>query len=179
MIIAFIVIMFFLTMIIMLCQEIKPIRQAKKKYGRKEFLFLKKYKFAGGLNLPQNIECTIIFLRSRFVFLVGNQEISLPLEKVFDVSVKNIEEIRTEYSSNLDNMALGYVLAGSIGAIIGGMPSERRVKSNTQYLIFSYRDNGQIKYILFDVTKDITVGPYKFESKFKKLKSKEDIKINL
>ena len=182
-----IILMFPLMVFIMVWQKIKPIRQAKKKYGRKEVISAYKFKYASGLNLPENIECTVVLLKSRIIISASGQEFNLSREKIFDVSVKTIEEIRTEYSSDMNSMALGYVLAGTVGAIVGGMPSERRVKSQTKYLIISYFSGETIKYILFDVTKDdIVDGSIGFltkyersEKKLKKLTPKENVRIEL
>lgn len=156
---------------------IPPIIRAKKKYGKTEFLFLNKFKFTGGLELPQNVMCRIICLKSRIVMLANGQEFNLPTEKLIDVSVMTNTEIQKQYVSSAGGAVAGALLLGPVGAILGGSASKRSVRTNTKYLIFTYRDGEQSKYILFDVTKKVSAAK-KFEKRFKYLK-KTTTKIDL
>lgn len=152
--------------------------EAIRKYGRKEFRFVGKFRFAGGLELPQNVVCKVVCLVNRITILSSGQEFSLPIEKIIDVSVMTNQQIQKQYVSSIGGAIAGGLLLGPLGAIIGGSASQKRIKTNTKYLIFTYRDNEQTKYILFDVTKK----PYdanRFKMRFRRLSGKESVKIDL
>lgn len=157
---------------------VPPVLKARKKYGKSEFLFQDKFKFAGGLNLPQNVTCSVICLMSRVVFVSSGQEFSLPTEKLVNVSIQTATQIQKQYVSSVGGAVAGALLLGPLGAVIGGAANKRSIKLNTKYLIFTYRDSEEIKYVLLDVTQRLP-GARKFEREFKNLRKNDSIKTEL
>lgn len=146
-----------------------------KAYGRKEFQFTGKYPLVGGLDLPANMVCSVVCLKSGVVFLANQQEFFLAAEKLVDVSIVSRTQLQNQYVSGFG------AAAGTmpfIPAALGGMAGRRTVRSNSIFLIFTYRGQDEIKYISFDVT-----GKYRdarrFETRFKSLKNKSRIRFEL
>ena len=69
------------------------------------------------------------------------------------------------------------MLLGPVGAMIGGRAKEKTSKIIHSYLIFTFMDNGEIKYIAFNCTGDMNV--YKFVKEFNSKNHKKKTTINL
>lgn len=155
-----------------------PRAKAKKKYGKDEFLFFEKFPFFSGLNLPQNVMCNVVCLKSRIVIEANGQEFSLPAEKIIDVSVMTHKEIQKQYVSSIGGAVAGAVLLGPLGAVLGGSATKKQIATKNKYLIFTYKSQKETRYILFDVTRKAT-NANKFKKTFKDLKKNENVKIEL
>lgn len=157
-----------------------PVIKARKKYGKKEFLFLGVFTFTGGLNLPPSVKCKVHCLRSRVVIEANGQEFSLPVEKIVDVSVMSTTEIQKQYVSNVGGAIAGGMLLGPLGAILGGGVRQMAIRKRSKFLIFTYMDTDidETKYIAFDVTKKMSQAQ-KFKNKFRSLKRYENVQIDL
>lgn len=169
----------YIPLLIVICLVIfVPRAKAKKKYGKDEFLFFEKFPHSSGLNLPQNVMCNVFCLRSRIVIEANGQEFSLPAEKIIDVSVMTNKEIHKQYVSSVGGAVAGAMLLGPLGAALGGSATKKRIKEKSKYLIFTYKNKEDMKYILFDVTKK-TSNANKFKNKFRDLKKNNKVKIEL
>lgn len=155
-----------------------PIVRGAMKYGRKEFLFSAKLPFSGGLNLPSGVKCLVSCLKSRVVFSANGQEFSLPSDRLVDVSVMKTSDIQKQYVSSIGGAVAGALLLGPIGAVLGGAATQRSIKTNKRYLIFSYKDGAEIKYILFDASKKASQAK-RFVKNFRALKKNDAIKVDL
>lgn len=160
---------------------LKPTLDAKKKYGKDEFRFFGKFKFIGGINLPQNVQCKVFCLRSRVIFESSGQEFSLATSKIIDVSIMTNSQIQKQYVSSIGGAVAGAVLLGPIGAIIGGSASKRTITNKTKYLIFTYKESTNstdAKYIVLDVNGKVS-NANKFKKEFSHLKKADSVKIEL
>ena len=157
---------------------VTPVTQAKKKYGKNEFLFQEKFPFAGGLNLPEGVKCSVVCLRSGIAVSAMGQEFRLASDKIVSVSVMTRTQMQQQYVSSAGGAVAGALLLGPIGAILGGSASKRTIKSNTKYLIFAYQSDDEIKYILFDATRKPS-SANRFKNRFKGQTTKDGIKVDL
>lgn len=71
----------------------------------------------------------------------------------------------------------GAMLFGPIGAMIGGRTKEKVSRTIHSYLIFTYTNNNEIKYIAFDCTGNRNV--HKFIKEFNLNNHKKKTTINL
>ncbi len=155
-----------------------PAIRARKKYGKDEFLFWGRFPFIGGLNLPEGAPCMAIALRSRVVFTAFGQEYSLPADKIISASVMTKRQIQRQYVSSAGGAVAGAMLLGPVGALIGGAAGQRSIRSSTKYLIFTYQDGEEIKYIVFDATGKGSLAN-RFKRRYKERRQMETVKIDL
>lgn len=125
------------------------------------------FKHINGLNILENAQCEVLLYPDRYEFKSGTLKFNLSKSKVIDVTVKTDREIQQQYVSSIGGAVAGGVLFGPLGAIIGGRAKKKAIKTYSSYLIITYKDNGNIKYIGFDVT-NAPFKAKKFESEFKK-----------
>ena len=71
----------------------------------------------------------------------------------------------------------GAMLFGPVGAMIGGRTKEKTSKTIHSYLIFTFTDNDEIKYIAFNCTGNINAS--KFVKEFNSNNQKKKTTINL
>ena len=155
-----------------------PAARARKQYGKDEFLFLGKFPFVGGLNLPEGAPCMAIALRSRVVFTALGQEYSLPADRIISASVMTKRQMQRQYVSNAGGALAGAMLLGPVGALIGGYAGRRSISSSAKYLIFTYQDGEEIKYIVFDATGKGSQAN-RFKRRYKERRRMETVKIDL
>lgn len=110
------------------------------------------FKHFNGLNLPENTLCTILLYNDKYEFKANGISFNLPLVKITDVCCKTDVDIQKQYVSSVGGAVGGAVLFGPIGAMIGGRAKQKKVKKVSTYLIITYMDNNDVKYIGFDAT---------------------------
>lgn len=138
-----------------------------------------KLKLVGGLgNLPQGSVCKTRYNTNRIIFTANGQEFTLETTKLIDVSVMTQTDIQKQYVSSAGGAIAGALLLGPLGAIIGGSPSKKSIKSKQKYLVFSYRSNDETNYIVFDITKDTAAGN-RIKATYNFLKKNEKVKVEL
>lgn len=125
------------------------------------------FKHVNGLGFAENTPCDVISYPTFYEFKAGAVNYNLSKEKVIDVTVKTDREIQQQYVSSIGGAVAGGVLFGPLGAIIGGRAKKKSIKTYSSYLIITYKDGENIKYIGFDVT-NAPFKAKKFESEFKK-----------
>lgn len=161
--------------------ENEKVLNSKKKAsrdGNEKALIAKNIKFVAGLNLPQGVLCDVSCFSTEISISVNRQEFVLSANKLIDVSIMTNTEIQKQYVSSVGGAVAGAILLGPIGAVLGGSASKKSIKTNTKYLIFTYEDGSDQKYIAFDATDKISSAK-KIESKFWYLKNNESVKIEL
>ena len=176
--IAIIFLEFLVVLLVLSLIYVIPVVKGVRKYGRNDFLFSANFPFSGGLNLPSGAKCLVSCLKSRVVFSANGQEFNLPSDRIIDVSVMKTSDIQKQYVSSVGGAVAGALLLGPIGAVLGGAATQRSIKTNKKYLIFSYKDSEDIKYILFDVSSKSSQAN-KFVKKFRSLRKNEAIKVEL
>lgn len=125
------------------------------------------FRHVNGLGFAENTPCEVVSYPTFYEFKAGAVNYNLSKSKVIDVTVKTDREIQQQYVSSIGGAVAGGVLFGPLGAIIGGRAKKKAIKTYSSYLIITYKDNGNIKYIGFDVT-NAPFKAKKFESEFKK-----------
>lgn len=153
------------------------LKEAKKKQNKRELSG--RLQLIGGLSdLPQGSMCKVFYNQGRIRFIVSGQEFTLEANKMIDVSVMTPTEIQKQYVSSVGGAVAGAILLGPIGAIIGGSASKKTIRKTSRYLVISYRSDGEIKYIVFDVSTEMLLGN-SIKNTYKNLKKNENIRVEL
>lgn len=129
-----------------------------------------------GLPLVEGSMCNLFLCDDKVVIEHGKTTFNLEKNKIIDVSTKTETEIKKSYTSSIGGAIGGAVLFGPIGAIIGGRTKEKKDKEEKQYLIFTYKDQGENKYISFLVNRD-RMGIYDFIGDLEKSCNKKEIDL--
>lgn len=158
-------------------EEKRTTLQTQKK---RQPLIVPKYKLqlVGGLNLPEGTTCSTMCYEDKISFSANGQDFSLLADKLIDVSVMTTKEIQKQYVSSIGGAVAGAMLLGPIGAILGGSAQQKSIRKNNKYLVFTYLSDEETKYVIFDVTSCAYVGN-QIKSKYKYLKTKENVKVEL
>ncbi len=133
------------------------------------------FKHINGLNLPENAQCTVLSYPALYEFQSGSLKFTLLKSKVVDVTIKTDREIQQQYVSSIGGTVGGAVLFGPLGAIIGGRAKKKAIKTYYSYLIITYKDNENLKYIGFDVTN----APFKAQKFVNELKKTNNTITNV
>ena len=104
-----------------------------------------------GLNIPEDTYCVIYVCEDKYEFLANNITFNLSLEKITNVSLKTSTEIQQQYVSSIGGAVGGDMLFGPLGAAIGGRSKVKEIKNFSKFLIFTYLDNNETKYITFSI----------------------------
>lgn len=158
----------------------------KKSQAKKQITNLKKEKGATlfgtfthfyGLPIAENILVQIFSSEDEYEFLAANTSFKLNKNKITDVSVTTDVEIQKSNVSSIGGAVGGAILFGPIGAMIGGRSKEKTSRVVNSYLIFTYMDDNEIKYVAFNCTGNIAA--HKFVKEFKQNNPKTNSTINL
>lgn len=104
-----------------------------------------------GLPIPENMLCEVFSYPDRIDFKSGTTEIKLLKSKITDMCIKTDTEFQQQTVSSVGGAAAGAMLFGPLGAVIGGRARNKKVKTNTNYLIITYTNEGELKYLGFDI----------------------------
>lgn len=91
----------------------------------------------------------------------NTHEINLKYEQITGITCTTEKEIIEKSKSVVGRAAMGGVLLGPLGVIIGGMSGVGNKQQNktTYYMIINYKSmDGEIKVLSFEVTE--TIGPW-------------------
>lgn len=127
-----------------------------------------------GLPIADGVSCEVSSYPDIIKFKSGNVEINLNKEKLVDVSTKTDTEIQNFYSSSIGRAVGGAILFGPLGAVIGGRKKKKSIKRKSNYLIFTYKKDDELSYIVFDVTKNLGIA-YAYIKDFKTLQKQQTI----
>lgn len=129
-----------------------------------------------GLPLAEGSMCNLFLCDDNIVIECKGTTFNLNKDKIIDVAGKSETEIKKSYVSSIGGAIGGATLFGPLGAIIGGRAKEKTDKEEKQYLIFTYKDKEENKYISFLVNRDRT-GIYDFISDFKETHRDREIDL--
>lgn len=135
-------------------------------------------KHVNGLPVPENTFCQIYSRPDKYEISVNGTTFNIAKAKVIDVSIKTESEIQQHYVSSIGGAVGGAVLFGPLGAIIGGRAKKKTSKKTTNYLIFTYLSDNEIKYVGFEVG-DNYIPVSKFLAEFKPNATNNNIEIDL
>lgn len=108
------------------------------------------FKHVSGLNISENAKCEVLLYPTGYEFKSGAIKFNLPKSKVVDVAVKTDRNVQQQYVPG-----------------IGGGAKSKTLTTYFTYLIITYKDGENVKYISFNVT-NIPLKAKKFEREFKK-----------
>lgn len=130
-----------------------------------------------GLPVAQGVMINCFWCKDKVVFESSGASFNLDFSKLTDVSIKSDVEIQKSYVSSTGGAIAGAVMFGALGAMIGGRTKEKTSKQVTQYLIFTYIDNNEVKYIAFECV--YLPNAQKFVNAFKQIKPETMQSFNL
>lgn len=130
-----------------------------------------------GLPIAENVLVQIFSCPNEYEFLANGNTFKLNKNKVTDITITNDIEIQKNNVSSIGGAISGALLFGPIGAIIGGRSKEKTSKIVNSYLIFTFLDKNEIKYIALNCTGDFQAS--KFVNEFKKYNNKASITTEL
>lgn len=102
-----------------------------------------------GLPIANDVSCEIFACPDHYEFVANGNTFTVSRDKVTDVSVKTDVEIEKQYVSSIGGAVAGAVIAGPLGAMVGGRAKKKESRTYTHYLIFTYVSDEEIKYISF------------------------------
>lgn len=135
----------------------------------KNAFFMETMKHFNGLPIAEGILTQCYWCTTRVIFEANGASFNLDFSKITDISIKTDVEIQKQYVSSIGGAVAGGVMFGPLGAMIGGRAKQKSTKQVTQYLIFTYVDNGELKYIAFDCTVNLFKAS-NFVKEFQKIK---------
>ena len=105
-----------------------------------------------GLPIAENVLTQIFSCPNHYEFKAGNTTFKLEKSKIIDSTITTDVELQKSNVSSVGGAVGGALLFGSVGAMIGGRVKEKTSAIVNYYLIFTFSDNNEIKYIAFDCT---------------------------
>ncbi|MDE6658893.1 MAG: hypothetical protein K2K01_02090 [Eubacterium sp.] len=135
----------------------------------KNALFMVPMNHFNGLPIAEGVFTQCFLCVDKIVFEANGVAFNLHFSKLTDVSIKTDVEIQKQYVSSVGGAVAGGIMFGPLGAMIGGRAKQKEIRQATHYLIFTYIDNGEIKYIAFNCSACLAKA-YKFVEKFQKIK---------
>lgn len=170
--------------VVLLCAAIPSLQSVQFSNGKKrafdkgDFVFSGKMKYAGGLNLPVNAVCNVHCLRSEMIIESNGQDFHLPSDKLISVSIMKNTEMKRQYVSSPGGAIAGAIIAGPLGALIGGGVSKRNIRLKSRYLVIAYESKERIEYILFDATYNASVAN-RLNKHYRYLQKRTNVRIDL
>lgn len=134
------------------------------------------YNHVYGLSIPENAPCKLFIHDDKIVIESSGVKFNLYKDKILDVCIKTETEIQKQYVSSVGGAIAGGALFGPLGAIVGGRAKEKKSKTKTKYLIYTYEKDNEVDYISFDLLNGI--NSHKFISDFN-YSNKTNKEINL
>lgn len=119
---------------------------------KKEKVLHSTFLHINGLPIAENVPCDVFSLIDKYEFKANGAAFNLDKRKITDICIKTETEIQQQYVSSVGGAVGGAMLFGPLGAIIGGRAKKKKTKTISQYLIFTYVNENELKYIGFDVT---------------------------
>lgn len=166
------IIIFCICMIISCIKIIKAKRRGKKinkeKIRNNNASYMAILKHFYGLPIADGIMTRCFWCNDKVIFEANGASFNLPFSKITDVSIKTDVEIQKQYVSSAGGAVAGAVLFGPLGAAIGGRAKEKTNRQITTYLIFTYLDNQELKYIALESS--YLPNAQKFVNAFQKIK---------
>ena len=176
----------FLLIFIIFCLFMVYYTSYQKSKSKKQLLALKKEKNATlfialshfyGLPIAENVLIQLFSCPDEYEFLANGNTFKLSKNKVTDITITNDIEIQKNNVSSIGGAVGGALLFGPIGAMIGGRSKEKTSKIVNSYLIFTFLDKDEIKYIALNCTGNFQAS--KFVNEFKKYNNKASTTIEL
>ncbi|EHQ88292.1 hypothetical protein [Desulfosporosinus youngiae] len=139
----------------------KPKTQAQKEERAKAIERQKALvygKHQAGLPLSEGLGCELEgnLSEDNLTITGGGNTFKLAFSKITDMVIKTDTEIQKSYVSSVGGAIGGAVLFGPLGAMIGGRAKEKKSTTTIHYLIITYLKDGEVSYIGFDVSLNVS-----------------------
>lgn len=108
-------------------------------------------KHFNGLPIPEGSPCTFQVYEDYYKTMANGAEFKLDRSKVIDVCIKTDVEIQKQQVSSIGGAVGGAVLFGPVGAMIGGRAKTKETRTTTTYLIVTYMNDNEMKYIAYEL----------------------------
>lgn len=174
----------FLTIIFLFSGTVRAFKNSKraKRDKKQKDEFLKQQgvtanvtlKYIDGLPLASGVDCEISSYPNQIKITGNNTEFNLDKSLLVDVCIKTDVEIQNQYVSSVGGAVAGAILFGGLGAIVGGRAKQKETRISSNYLIFTYSKNDEIKYISFEVPPYLKQASL-FVKEFKTISKKKTI----
>ncbi len=151
----------------------KEIERMKVEEGLICNLYLK---HTAGLPIMEGLNCDIFCFKDKIEIKYNEMKFNLDRERVRDVCLKTDIDIQKQYVSSSGGAIAGGLLFGPVGALIGGRTKQKKIKNVSTYLIITYTNDDEIKYVGFDATNS-TLQANKFVKEFGKSNSNNQAAI--
>lgn len=112
-------------------------------FGKKNKSTVYLGKHISGLEIPDNIDCTLTLSDSGLTINVPSikKEFTLSLDRIENISVYHEVEIEKHLKSSAAKGVIGAMAFGVTGAIIGSRPKEKNTRKVHFFLTIDYPDN--------------------------------------
>lgn len=133
------------------------------------------YHYSGLPGFTENVPCNMFLdeenhcLRFELFASKDNSIIKLPLNKISNANLINVEEI--EQQSKIGRAVIGGILFGNAGAIVGAMSAGEKKKIKNLYII-NYISDGEEKVITLHERGNINY--FKFQKRLMELLPKQE-----
>lgn len=153
-----IVLLVILLALIVFCLYMAATTSKTKKNAKKRVYDLKAQRNASaygclqtvyGLPFAEGTYCEILSCGDHYEFIANGTTVNLEKAKVTDVSIKTDVDVQKQYVSSAGGAVAGAMIAGPLGAMVGGRAKKKETRTYTSYLIFTYVSDGEVKYITF------------------------------
>ena len=125
----------------------KAILEQKKREGYIERIIVS---LCSGLPIPRNLDCELKYFRDKITIKFNNDIYNLPMDKIIDMAVTTDVEVQKHIVSNAGGAVAGGMTFGAIGAAIGGRLREVDVNNYIYYLVITFGDYTESKYIVLE-----------------------------
>lgn len=151
---------------------------AKRKQEKLEKKKTATFEHISGLPIAEEAICKVSLEDDRIKIVRNGDTYNLYKEKLLDVNIKTETVGSSQYVSSVGGAIAGGMIAGPLGAAIGGRTKEKGGMAHFYYLIFVYEKDGQLQSIVFNA-----MGQYskacKFVEDFNRNKIGSNKEINL
>lgn len=108
-------------------------------------------KVVSGLPVPENTLCQAFFGQNINIVIPDGPTFTIPVEKLVSVAESSDVDIQRQNVSSVGGAIAGAMVAGPIGAAIGGRTKEKVTRTIKPYIVITYNSDG-IKTIYLDVS---------------------------
>lgn len=111
-----------------------------------------RFPLVSGLDLPAGVSCTLCCFPDRLTVDAAGRPYTLPRERILGAALSTVKDVQRQYVSSAGGALAGGMLLGPIGALLGGMVKEKRIRTSTRLLLLTYApaDGGEARTLVFD-----------------------------
>ena len=111
-----------------------------------------RFPLVSGLELPADVPCTLCYYTDRLTVDAAGQLYTLPRERILGAAMSTVKDVQRQYVSSAGGAVAGGILFGPLGAMLGGMVKEKRIRTSTRLLLLTYApaDGGKPRALVFN-----------------------------